>query len=67
MKDEKQSRLIPATKWNQFHTWPPIGGIRHIISRASEKKCAHVFLKVSGRWLIDEAAFFEWAHSFGGK
>jgi hypothetical protein len=23
-------RLIPVTKWNHHHAWPPIGGLRHL-------------------------------------
>ncbi len=24
-------RLIPLTKWNEHHPWPPIGGLRHLV------------------------------------
>lgn len=65
MTSEKKSRLIPLTKWP--HPWPSRGGLRHIVSNLKEKKCTHVFIKVSGRWLIDEDAFYEWAHSYEGK
>ena len=32
MGDEpKQTRFIPASKWNEFYEWPPVGGMRHLI------------------------------------
>jgi hypothetical protein len=61
MNEETKNRLVPVTKWNQYHPWPSIGGIRHMIAHRKEKKCGHVFVKVGGRWLINENAFFSWA------
>ena len=63
MEEEKQSRLIPATKWNQYHPWPSIGGIRYLIALRKEKNCEKVFVKAGGRWLIVEQEFFNWAYS----
>ena len=31
MEQKKERRLIPVTKWNDYHPWPPIGGLRHLI------------------------------------
>jgi len=63
MTEEKLSRFIPVTKWNQYHPWPTIGGLRHLIDHAEEKKCTDVFVKSGGRWLIIEDAFFAWIYS----
>lgn len=63
MNERKESRLIPATKWDEYHPWPSIGGIRHLIAHRKKKKCEHVFIKAGGRWLIVEDAFFTWAYS----
>ena len=57
----KQSRLIPITKWNDYHVWPTIGGLRHLVANAKKKKFETVVVKIGGRVLIDEDAFFLWA------
>jgi hypothetical protein len=31
-----KTRLIPVTKWNEHHQWPPIGGMRHLIFFAKD-------------------------------
>ena len=31
MTTEQQTRLIPVTKWSEYHAWPPVGGLRHLI------------------------------------
>jgi hypothetical protein len=49
--------------WNEFHLWPSIGGLRHLVSHAKKKKFDHVVIRAGGRVLIDEAAFFEWTKS----
>ena len=66
MNTESRSRLVPVTKWNQYHPWPSIGGIRHLIAHKQEKKCEQIFVKAGGRWLIDEQAFFSWVYSSKG-
>lgn len=63
MSEKKISRLIPVTLWNEYHVWPTIGGLRHLVANARKKKFNHVVVKASGRVLIDEDAFFEWAKS----
>lgn len=61
MSNERKSRLVPVTKWNEYHVWPTIGGLRHLVANAKKKKFEHVVVKASGRVLIDEDAFFQWA------
>jgi len=53
-------RLIPVTKWNDHHEWPPIGGLRHLIFNAKKNGFDKVIKRCGGRVLIDEIAFFEW-------
>lgn len=65
--NEEKDRLIPLTKWNQYHPWPSVGGLRHLVSHRHEKKCADMLVKAGGRWLIIERAFFEWANPKVGK
>ena len=63
MREKRKSRLIPLTKWNQYHPWPSIAGLRHLIAYSKEKRCTEVFVKAGGRWLVDEEAFLDWAYS----
>jgi hypothetical protein len=64
---ETSNRLIPAKKWNDFHPWPPLGGLRHLIFNEKTNGFDKVVRRVGRRVLIDEAAFFEWVRSTGGR
>ena len=55
-----ERRLIPATQWPEYHSWPSLGGLRHLIFYADENGFKSVIRRVGRRVLIDEAAFFEW-------
>ncbi len=52
------SRLIPVPQWNEFHSWPPQGGLRHLIFNEKTNGFASAFKRVGRRVLIDEAEFF---------
>ena len=54
------THLIPVTKWNEHHDWPPIGGLRHLIFNANTNGFDKVIKRCGRRVLIDEAAFFQW-------
>ncbi len=60
-------RLIPVTKWNQHHEWPPQGGLRHLIFHEKKNGFDRVVKRVGGRVLIDETAFFAWVDAQNGK
>lgn len=53
-------KLIPVTKWNEYHVWPPVGGLRHLIFFAKLNGFEKVIKRVGRRVLIDEGAFFKW-------
>ncbi len=59
-------RLIPVTDWNDYHPWPPVGGLRHLIFHADSNGFDQVLRRVGRRVLIDEAAFFNWVNQSGG-
>ena len=63
---QTQPRLIPITDWNQYHAWPPVGGLRHLRFNESAKGFSGAFVKVGRRVLIDEARFFECVKNQGG-
>lgn len=56
-----QSRLIPVTRWNDYHVWPPIGGLRHLIFNEETNGFSKCVVRVGRRVLIDEDRFFQWA------
>jgi hypothetical protein len=60
MEEEQKNRLIPITKWNNHHSWPPIGGLRHLIYEREENGFEKVLKRPNRVWLIDEKAFFKW-------
>lgn len=57
-QNQSSSRLIPVPEWNQHHSWPPQGGLRHLIFNEKTNGFASAFKRVGRRVLIDEAAFF---------
>lgn len=52
------SKLIPVPEWNQHHSWPPQGGLRHLIFNEKTNGFAKAFKRVGRRVLVDEAEFF---------
>ena len=55
-----QTRFIPVTRWNEFHVWPPQGGLRYLIFNAKSNGFDSVIKRAGRRVLIDENAFFNW-------
>lgn len=58
-------KLIPVTKWKDYHPWPPIGGLRHLIFYENTNGFSHCVVRLGRRVLIDEERFFEWADTQG--
>lgn len=58
-KSNKKS-LIPATKWNEYHDYPSIGGLRHLIFHAEKNGFHKCIRRIGRRVLIDEDRYFEW-------
>jgi hypothetical protein len=57
-KTTSTTRLIPAANWNDYHVWPPPGGLRHLIFNAQTNGFVSAFKRVGRRVLVDEAEFF---------
>lgn len=53
-------RLIPLTKWPEFHPWPTVAGLRSIVFNAEKNGFSKCIVKIGGRILISESEFFEW-------
>lgn len=56
-----KTKLIPVTKWNEYHPWPPIGGLRHLIFNENKNNFSKCVTRIGRRVLIDEELFFKWA------
>ncbi|MDA9982672.1 hypothetical protein N9H39_08045 [Gammaproteobacteria bacterium] len=56
----QSNRIIPASNWNNYHDWPPPGGMRHLIFNEKKNGFSKCVRRVGRRVLIDERAFFEW-------
>jgi len=52
------NRLIPVPDWNKHHSWPPVGGLRHLIFNEKTNGFATAFKRVGRRVLIDETEFY---------
>lgn len=66
-KTKSTTRLIPATVWDEYHPWPPAGGMRHLIFNEKKNGFHKCVRRVGRRVLIDEEAFFEWVAEEGGS
>lgn len=60
-------RIIPVPDWNKHHSWPPTGGMRHLIFHAKTNGFDKVILRAGRRVLIDEEAFFKWLDEKNGR
>jgi hypothetical protein len=59
------SRFLTVRQWTEQHSWPPLGGLRHLIFNAQDNGFDAVLRRVGRRVLIDEAAFFAWVDRHG--
>lgn len=50
-------RLIPVTKWPDFHPWPPIGGLRYLVFHEHTNGFHHCVVRKGRRVLISEKRF----------
>lgn len=64
-KNIGKTRLIPVTQWKDYHPWPPIGGLRHLIFFEKTNGFKHCVVRLGRRVLINEDKFFEWVEQQG--
>jgi hypothetical protein len=67
MSDNSQTRLVPISKWNDFHPWPPAGGMRHLRFHCESNGFKRAFKKIGARVLVDEAEFFRCIERANGE
>lgn len=59
----QHTRLIPLTKWPEFHPWPTVAGLRYLVFHEHTNGFASCVRRVGKRVLIDEQAFRDWVDS----
>lgn len=60
---EKKSRLIELSKWNEYHPYPSVGALRQYYHKREKNGFGSVVEyggENAGRILIDEDKFFIW-------
>ena len=69
IQQDKCTRFIPVTEWKNYHPWPAIGGLRHLIFNSDKNGFDKAIVRAGRRVLIDEQAFFKWLdeHRVGGQ
>ncbi len=55
----EQTTYLTVKQFNEKHSWPPPGGLRHLIFYAETNGFKSAFKRVGRRVLIDEAEFFQ--------
>lgn len=55
-----KNRMIPLSKWNEYHAWPSVAGLRSYAFKRDTNGFNLVIRKIGRRVLICEKSFFEW-------
>jgi hypothetical protein len=65
MQENENLKLIPVSKWNDFHPYPTVKAIRQLIFFKDENGFKKVLRKIGGRLYIVESEFFNWVQETG--
>ena len=57
---EEKNRLIPLTKWNEYHPDPSVKALRMLVFYKDKNGFDKVIEKRGHRVLINEQAYFDW-------
>ncbi len=57
------TRIIPLTKWNDYHPWPTTSSLRRMLRNSEKTGFDRVVIHIGKRLLIDERKFFEWVNA----
>ena len=52
--------FLTVAEWSTKHSWPPIGGLRHLIKNAETNGFDAVIRRSGRRILLSELAFYSW-------
>jgi hypothetical protein len=60
MQNNSPRTLIPLTKWNEYHAFPSVSSLRHLIFFEEQNGFSKAIRRIGKRIYIDEQSFFEW-------
>lgn len=60
IESEEKNRLIPLTKWNDYHPDPSVKALRMLVFHKDTNGFDKVVERRGHRVLINEQAYFEW-------
>ena len=55
------TRLIPLTRWPDFHPWPSVPALRDYVFHSKSNGFDDVIVRIGRRVLLSERDFFVWA------
>lgn len=58
--EEKKERIIPFSKWNEYHDYPTVSQLRHYRHYGHKNGFNACIRKMGKRLYIHEADFFRW-------
>lgn len=58
--NNNQARYLTVAQWTKEYSWPPLGGLRHLIFYADNNGFNSVIRRAGRRILLNEQAFFDW-------
>lgn len=67
MTGSNQPRYLTVNEWCKEKSWPPLGGLRHLIFNAENNGFCHVIRRCGRRVLINEQAFYQWLENQNNK
>ena len=59
-EQEEQARIIPLSKWNDYHAYPTVKSLRMKIFHNANNFANEVIERDGKRILINEKKYFEW-------
>lgn len=60
MTDYIKTRLIPLSKWNEYHDYPTVSALKNLNFHKDRNGFNYVIRRIGRKIYLDEAAFFEW-------
>lgn len=64
--DNQPTRLIPLSKWNQYHDFPTISSLRHLVFFEEQNGFNKVIRRIGKKIYLCERSFFEWVNEQNG-
>jgi hypothetical protein len=54
------TRLIPLAKWNDYHDYPTVSALRHLVFFEEMNGFSKVIRRIGKKIYLCEKSFFEW-------